>query len=66
MEVRMPGSGRYAELLADPVVQAIGEGELVKERKIRAPAEMPGLFYKQRTQDGHVSRLCNQMTPAVS
>jgi hypothetical protein len=55
----------YAEVLADTEFQAVGERKPVKERKGKAPAR-PGLFYKQRTQDGHVSRLYNQMTPAVS
>jgi hypothetical protein len=38
MEMRMQRSGMYAELLANTELQAVGEGERVKPRRVSCPA----------------------------
>jgi hypothetical protein len=43
MEVRMQGLGVYAIVLADSKLSAVGERELVKGRKDKAPAIVLGL-----------------------
>jgi hypothetical protein len=44
--------GVYAELLADPAIQAVGEGKLAKRRKDKAPAQQLGLLGREaRAQD---------------